>query len=72
MTDDERRAQQIQHEIALLLNKLILASSAQGRQSHGDTPPEDRITDADIDGIERKILDLLTTLSAPPPRSRRR
>jgi hypothetical protein len=50
---------QLHTEIALLLNRLVLASLAKGAQEQLDIPKEDRITDADIDKIEWQILDLV-------------
>jgi hypothetical protein len=42
-----------------LLNRLVLAAHAQGRQMHdASIPAEDRITDADIDKLEQQILAL--------------
>lgn len=47
--------------IALLLNRLVLAASAKGAQSAtSNFPPEERITDADIDALEGQILAALT------------
>ena len=43
-------------DVALLLNRLILMSSAKAQQEPGE-PPQDRITDADIDGLEADVLE---------------
>ena len=43
-------------DVALLLNQLILMSSAKAQQEPGE-PPQDRITDADIDGLEADVLE---------------
>jgi hypothetical protein len=42
-------------QAALMVNRLILMSGAQARQD-GTEPQEDRITDADIDGLEAELL----------------
>ena len=42
--------------ISLLMNRLVLASIAKGQNVD---VPEDQITDADLEQIKRKVLDLL-------------
>jgi hypothetical protein len=42
-------------QAALMVNRLILMAGAQARQD-GTEPQEDRITDADIDGLEAALL----------------
>lgn len=53
-------------EVALLLNRLILMASAKGGQQP-DEPPEDRITDADVDALEARILALVRSQDEEPP-----
>jgi hypothetical protein len=53
-------------EIALSLNRLVLAASAKGAQRHNGTDPDDWITDADIDAIEARIMAVLSLLTAEP------
>jgi len=55
-------------EIALLLNRLVLASSAKGAQRYNGTAPDDWMTDADIDAIEAKVMAVLSLLTAEPER----
>jgi hypothetical protein len=57
-------AERLEHEIALLLNRLVLASAAWGRQEHLDLPVEDRFTDADIDKLEGEIKSNVSRLRA--------
>lgn len=53
------------HEVALRINRLILMSAAKARQT-ADDPPEDRITDADIDRAEAELLaHIRAAVSAP-------
>ena len=54
-----------QKKIAILLNRLVLASIAKGAQSQLDLAAEDRITDADLEAIEQKILAAAAPRCAP-------
>jgi hypothetical protein len=64
-------AERLEYEIALLLNRLVLASAAWGRQEHLDLPVEDRFTDADIDKLEGEIKSNVSRLRALLGESRR-
>ena len=65
-SDPAALGQESAKQIALLLNRLVLASIAKGRNA--DVPYEDRITDEDLEKIEKKVLAIhrrcLETLTA--------
>ena len=53
-------------ELALLLNSLVLSAIVKGAQSQYDVPIEDRVTDADLERYESKIMALAAALASPP------